>query len=421
MTAATLSQAHTSDSVAAKLREAARAQSAAFPEDRPEWKAADLIEKQAADLAWLRNSYRETTCAHFNEVQRGEAQAAEVARLSGEVERQARAIGNYRHFLTEAVARPKGVVPDGVCLLNGTATLDDDQAPTHAEAALAAAKQKRRERSQRYWARFCRMRERAETAEDWGRAMREALEPLRPWCDQFLSGVARDLARHEIMREVERLLKPVFAALTHPAPPAVTGPTDKLLARELACSLDEIVTTLAALPTMQTRRFLHLGIRADDILAKARAAGLLDTVETNKLGRAPVTGQPQPSLPTSPELRARDLIDALSKSVGFPEGHILVKGDSFDEWHANPQAVSIIAAAISAAEANARADGRMARTEDADNIRHDAVLIKAELGRVQSAHGAYVLLRDPSGMMALLSSIMRQADALKARPATEGE
>jgi hypothetical protein len=51
----------------------------------------------------------------------------------------------------------------------------------------------------------------------------------------------------------------------------------------------------------------------------------------------------------------------------------------------------------------------------AGDIHHDAGLIGAELERVQTANGAFVLPGDPNGIHALLTNIKRQADAIRAR------
>lgn len=53
MTTTPALSADTPESVAAKLREAARAQSAGFPHERPEWQAADFVKAQAAEIARL--------------------------------------------------------------------------------------------------------------------------------------------------------------------------------------------------------------------------------------------------------------------------------------------------------------------------------------------------------------------------------
>lgn len=77
----------------------------------------------------------------------------------------------------------------------------------------------------------------------------------------------------------------------------------------------------------------------------------------------------------TPEELAGILIDNLSNGVGFPEGHVLVKADGFDEWRPNPEAVSIIAAALRQAADDAYERGRAAgqvEEREACAMKHDA-------------------------------------------------
>jgi hypothetical protein len=120
----------------------------------------------------------------------------------------------------------RSLAAGGALLKVWTARKDAEARATQAEAALAAMTKERDDWRQRWsdhgneLAVVIAQRDVALAAsQERERSMREALEPLRPWSDQFRSGVAGEMQRHEIMREVERLLKPVFAAL-QPQEPA---------------------------------------------------------------------------------------------------------------------------------------------------------------------------------------------------------